>query len=340
MKKRVNYLDVMKLIGILFIFIGHYGDTAGYLYHFVFQFHVHLFFFISGCAENFNKEKNILCNAYKKFKSIMIPFYFFAIISIVFRVLLKNDSLSFVKESLIDIAHGCIRNEFFAYSLWFFSCLFIVSLIFSLLKQLKKWYLILAFSIGLFAIFYSGIITLPQYYNIRSAFNYQLFYVIGYLSFNQIDAILNSKKTMANVFKYITGAYATGYTALLFFGKNIYSFISEIYVLNWFFQFFTAMTVIWFLLIISYFMQDISLFTSMGKCTLYFCGSEYLIKVVLGAYLPALFVTNITNGMSVIIVSIILLLLTYKFLVPIEQKALSFINKKLDLCFSFLTKGK
>ena len=46
--KRYDYVDVMKFIGIICIYIGHFATNAFRLYPFVFIFHVHLFFFISG----------------------------------------------------------------------------------------------------------------------------------------------------------------------------------------------------------------------------------------------------------------------------------------------------
>ena len=66
----------------------------GYLYNFAFEFEVPLFFFVAGCIETLNKEKSIWKNIKKRFINIMIPFYIFAIASIILKVLLTNDSLS------------------------------------------------------------------------------------------------------------------------------------------------------------------------------------------------------------------------------------------------------
>ena len=56
---RVAWLDVARAIGIYAIYLGHFGETAGPAYRFVFQFHVPLFFFLSGCAETYNKEEAV-----------------------------------------------------------------------------------------------------------------------------------------------------------------------------------------------------------------------------------------------------------------------------------------
>ena len=49
--RRLEYLDVLKFIGILFIYVGHYLSLTGLVYNFVFEFHVPLFFVLSGCCK-------------------------------------------------------------------------------------------------------------------------------------------------------------------------------------------------------------------------------------------------------------------------------------------------
>ena len=46
---------------MFFIYLGHYGVVTGNAYNWVFSFHVCLFFYLSGCLENFN-HKTILEN--------------------------------------------------------------------------------------------------------------------------------------------------------------------------------------------------------------------------------------------------------------------------------------
>ncbi len=53
---RVEWIDVARALGIYAIYLGHFSTEAGHAYGFVFQYHVALFFFISGCMENYSKE--------------------------------------------------------------------------------------------------------------------------------------------------------------------------------------------------------------------------------------------------------------------------------------------
>ena len=72
---RVKWIDVLKCIGIFEIYLGHFGEAAGKLYPFVFTHHVPLFFFISGCVENYNKDA-VWKTVQKKFITLLVPFYF------------------------------------------------------------------------------------------------------------------------------------------------------------------------------------------------------------------------------------------------------------------------
>lgn len=180
---------MLKFIGILFIYVGHYTDNAGLLYPFVFEFHVPLFFFLSGCTEHFNRETGFIRNVWKKCKTVLLPFYAFGLVSIVFSVLIYGGDLAFVKESLLQLAQGCVRSVYFASSLWFFSCLFVVGVLFQLLKKLRKpWLLILA-SLALFLLLRLELFPVPVYYNLHYALYYQLFYVIGYTAFPAIHRL-------------------------------------------------------------------------------------------------------------------------------------------------------
>lgn len=77
-KNRVEWLDVAKAFGIFAIYLGHFGDAAGAAYHFVFSFHIALFFFLSGCTENLNRHNSIRKDIAGIVKSLLFPAYFFS----------------------------------------------------------------------------------------------------------------------------------------------------------------------------------------------------------------------------------------------------------------------
>ena len=64
---RIEWIDICKYLGILAIYIGHFGTDAGSAFKFVFTYHVPLFFFLSGCMDTYDKENNYFKYVWKKF---------------------------------------------------------------------------------------------------------------------------------------------------------------------------------------------------------------------------------------------------------------------------------
>lgn len=335
-KQRIEYLDILKFFGILLIYSAHFGSPMGFLYNFAFEFEVPLFFFVAGCIETFNKEKSIWKNIKKRFINIMIPFYIFAIVSIILKVLLTNDNLSTVLKYLLNVATGCERNTFFAYSLWFLPSMFIINVLFEFMKKLRFPILIFSCSLLLFLgrVSYFAPIFYAEPFSLEAVFMYQLYFVLGYLLFNKIHLILSSKKTLHRTIKYITGLYAAAYTALLYFNHNIYKWdITEPSwletVLKWFIPVFTALTAIWFCFIVAYMLRNVKLLTDLGKNTLYNCGNEWMVKSVVGWAVKSLINLNITNAFLGLSYSFGLLLLQHKFVIQFEEKYIKIVKDKL-----------
>lgn len=332
--KRVSYLDVLKFFGILFIYAGHYTTNAGMLYEFVFEFHVPLFFFVSGCSETFNKERNALKNIWKKFLGIMVPFYLFALVSVATKVLITGATAGTVLEYLIIIAKGCIRNTFIASSLWFLPCLFVIGVMFELVKKLKYRWLMVLFSLAVYILNASGIVRFPRVYNVNFAAQYQLYFVTGYVLFAKIDSLLSGGGRALRITKYVTGGLSFAFTGLLFFKYNLFRLLSDIPVVSWFVPFFTAMTAIWTFLLISYILKDVKLLADMGRETLYYCGNEFLVKRTVNRLISVFITININGGMTALIYSFVLLFAEHKCIVPLEAKLLTAIKNKLN-CLVF-----
>lgn len=91
---RVAWLDVARAFGIYAIYLGHFGEAAGPAYRFAFQFHVPLFFFLAGCTEIYNREESVLGNLKRNVKTILLPAYFFAVLSLIIYVINANADLT------------------------------------------------------------------------------------------------------------------------------------------------------------------------------------------------------------------------------------------------------
>ena len=137
MKKRVEWIDICKALGMFFIYLGHFREKAGLAHPWVFSFHVPLFFFISGLLENYNK-RGVWENLKKKFLTIVLPFFFFGILMTAVQVVNENTG-AHILENFAVLLKGGIRNTcVMEQSLWFLTCLFSIEVLFSLYKKAEQ----------------------------------------------------------------------------------------------------------------------------------------------------------------------------------------------------------
>lgn len=168
-KKRIEYLDIAKAIGIAFVLLGHTGIPEK-LRAIVYSFHMPLFFVISGIW--FKRQE--YCLALKK-SSIhcLCPYISFSLIFAVLNLLVLHDSNLFVKN-IQDILWG--RGT--CNVLWFLFSLFLVENIYQIVihhttKPLETTLLLMTFSLIL------RILGVPNYWFILSSMEALFFFSLG-----------------------------------------------------------------------------------------------------------------------------------------------------------------
>lgn len=127
--ERIEWVDETNGIGIIFVMLGHCYLHMKFCFWF-FAFHMPLFFVLSGYT--FKGKENFLNYLRKKTRTLLVPYAFFAIITM-------------MSNGLLAITHGnkypvfkivmlyIIQNRYTL--LWFITCLFLADLImFGLLK--------------------------------------------------------------------------------------------------------------------------------------------------------------------------------------------------------------
>lgn len=332
----VQWINILKCVGIFTIYLGHYGDSAGYFYHFVFSFHVPLFFFISGYLENFNKN-GFTKTIFKKIQTILIPFYFFGLFSIIIFSINGNYNQHFILQLIIGLAQGSIRNQYFAGSLWFLTSLFCIILIFQIIKLVKYKSLILIIS---FILYFTAQNLLPNNplispswcYNLDSALVYLIFYTFGYLIFPYINKMLNLNNFIKKILFVCLFVVTFIYTVEMYFGNDLFNLIP--YMQNQYVSQITfiisTLIIILFWIFVSYMLQDAKLLGEIGMNTLYLCGNENVIKLLIPTLL-SMFGLNLTisTPLMACIMSMLLLLIVYKFIVPFQKCILNGINNHL-----------
>src|SRR5512144_3032083 len=76
MKKRLEYIDIAKGIGILLVVMGHndFSLVSPFFYKFIYAFHMPLFFFLSGMF--FKAELPFLTVLRRRFDTLLKPYLF------------------------------------------------------------------------------------------------------------------------------------------------------------------------------------------------------------------------------------------------------------------------
>lgn len=325
MRERVKWVDVAKFFGIFAIFLGHFSQSGRFV-GFVFSYHVPLFFFLSGCMSNYDKENNFRKFAFKKFKNIMIPFYVFSVVAILVTTIREPIYAIDLNNFIKCIIKGNVRNTFIAASLWFLSCLFIMELIFKLIKYLKNRILIFTICVGLYFIAIKlinpiPIITPHWLYNLDSALYYIIYYAIGYVMYPVIASLFNMDNILKKILFIFTGVLSLLYSICLFMGTElIISSMIKLPIINNFSLVIVAYCLIWFNLILSKLFENIVLFNNIGKSTLYLCCNEYIIEVLIFDFL-ATFGLNVilSNPLQVFILVMVIFVIAIKFIIPIEK---------------------
>jgi fucose 4-O-acetylase-like acetyltransferase len=114
---RIPMIDVAKGIGIILVVVGH-TNLPVVVMNAIYAFHVPLFFVLSGMV--FNSNKNLTQLLVSKFRTLLVPYYFFGIF-MTFALYLQKDSFGY--SEIVDfIVFGTGYNS----ALWFIAHLFIL----------------------------------------------------------------------------------------------------------------------------------------------------------------------------------------------------------------------
>ena len=144
--KRDQSLDIMKGIGILLVVFAHVFHESGIIY----QFHMPLFFILSGASMTYSKSGFSLK---KKAKSLLVPYFVFSLICFVYWAFIESRfrpmhdvaifgdgiGLNVKLQQFANIFTAINCRSAFVYNivLWFLPCLFMAELVYSKIKDAK-----------------------------------------------------------------------------------------------------------------------------------------------------------------------------------------------------------
>ncbi len=336
---RIAWVDILRFIGMTLIYAGHIvqGDNT---LAFIYAHHVPLFFFISGFfASTEPGEGTFGTFLIKKIRTVFLPYVVFTLLFYGFSLIVGELEFSELGQALIVSAAG-IRNRVPG-PLWFFTCLFVVSIVFEVIKRLlslmedKKVGRALTL-ITPVLLFIAGVTLLPHeptqtpmwIWNVDSAMVYILYYAVGAFAFPLIKRWKYSEQsTGAKVSLWICFATSLALAAYtLSGGSELINFVSMVLPAPVFeiYAFLYAMILIFMEVVIARLLALVpgvgTALAFAGKDSLYLCGNEMIVKYIMHALvvsigLPALF----GNDVLVFIYSIVCIFISVFTLNLIER---------------------
>lgn len=282
-RTRDDWVDVLRFLGILAIYAGHlyFPSSNGQLHFLVFQYHVELFFFISGF---YATSRSSLQRSFKEFcvhqaKRILIPYFIFSLFAILKDLFAQPYGLAEFKILILQCLAAKRNSIMAAQSLWFLPCLFVVTILYrALYLLLKNKYFIMGCSlVSLFAIMLFHSVTDAWFFTCDEAFQYLFFYSLGAVSYPFIKDLLAGKRGVAwNIAGILVGAIGLFFMLILYltqtpphvaFTKGGSVMLIVCYVIT---------TLLCFAgnLLVAKFFQRIGVFRDIGKNTLFLCGTE------------------------------------------------------------------
>ena len=137
-KERDIAIDIAKAFGILFMIIGHFKETPWLLRHFIFSFHMPLFFIFSGY---FYKSRNIKDVVRNGNKSLVKPYLITSLVCVILWMTVHQNDQAFKKIIGAIMANGTMDDVLIGAGLpnmgpvWFLMALYWCKIFYAMLKQ-------------------------------------------------------------------------------------------------------------------------------------------------------------------------------------------------------------
>lgn len=183
--KRFIWVDYAKTIGIYLVILGHSYICAP-INEIIYTFHMPLFFFLSGYLFSFERYPSFKKFAWKRFKSLLVPYLWINLITYLFWLLIGRNyghdahiDVSWYSP-LINTLLGNGQQMIHNIPTWFFICLYVVEMLYYMIfKNCRYIYVFILAIIGFLNYTFNPYL-LPFSFN--TALVGMIFYALGNLS--------------------------------------------------------------------------------------------------------------------------------------------------------------
>ena len=184
-KKRIEYIDIAKGIGIILMVLGHipaFSNNYKFAYKFIYAFHMPLFFIISGYLFAYKyKQNQIVTGEYlvKKIRTLLVPYFLFGI-PLFLPICLYRDSLNFT-TCLKQLLFYPDEIDNLAAPLWFLQALFFTEIIYFFINRYfsKVFKVIIILFLAFFANYNRGDLVVRLPFCLNASFVGLIFFQIG-----------------------------------------------------------------------------------------------------------------------------------------------------------------
>ena len=212
---RNNHIDYLKGITIILVVFGHCWLTSHELRWLIYRFHMPLFFCISRYL--FKNIDNYYTFVTKKFKTLLIPYIIFFILSYIISKLFLNNILSIQHMIIYLYLNGKYCTQVNNWALWYLPLFFVSNNCFYFITKIKKqkilfYILLILFFITVPVNLFLQKITLDSYipFTLQTLIPSLFFMLIGYLykiNLNKIKNKLNKNTLLKSFSLLIIGIF-------------------------------------------------------------------------------------------------------------------------------------
>lgn len=328
MGSRMDWVDVLRFLGIWAIYIGHFGQLAGHSYLFVFSYHVPLFFFVAGFFSPRSLNKNPRDFIMHKARQLMVPYATFSVILLCFYAISQNWGIPQTAKAFLEFVGG-VRNDAYVGSLWFIPCLFVMMVMdYMAIKLLKYSNAVLMLSVVAFIASQTLLKNNPAanpswFWNFDSALLYWVFFTIGRAIFPYLNASVTS--LFGKVVNLTLIIFSLVVACMSFFSgsgwlsgliSHAIPLLGEMRAYHFIMAIIIPLILIYSNIIFAKFLSDVFIFRDIGRETLALCGFENLIKNFLPQLMSMVGLTiSLQNPFLVIVFAFICLLVARRILV-------------------------
>ena len=340
---RVKWVDAAKFIGIFMVSFYHFIDPGGKLYYFAGEFHMPLFFFLSGFFMKANAETRFITHLKQKVKTLLIPYLAFCVLTVAVLTVYTNNFKGTL-EILVAFRHILLCKDYhpdltpclYVGARWFIICLFFISVIYYFIKKYipSKWARVvfcLAIYLALENLCPWDVWHFPQLpLGIDRVLYFMFYFCLGDALFAPLCKLLgmpnHKKKHVLNFSLLAIGTlaayivFSSGSIAAVI-GQNISSLpvVSSLIVIA-----VRLVLILWVVIFSQYLQTDFAV--RAGQNTLYLCGLEQIVRLALSSVLAFLPITLTFNPFVTVLLALALLWLTNDFVVTPLRRHLATIR--------------